>query len=144
MSVPDSVEPDTLIRRLNRQLPEGLGITSCRDVSPANACTSPEARTYRISLQEAEFNQQNLFSFVQRADYTITLSNRKGKLKKINLKDMVKDISLSDSMHLLVTLTSRPGKTIRPEHVLRHVFELKEDQIKLARVLKLKAKEQRA
>jgi len=139
VSVPDAVEPDTLIRRLNRQLPEGLRIISCRDVSQANTCTSPEARTYRISLQGAEFNQHNLLSFVQSADYAITLSNRKGKLKKINLKDMVKDISLLDSMHLLVTLSSRPGKTIRPEHVLRHVFELKEDQVKLARVLKQRA-----
>jgi radical SAM-linked protein len=138
VSVPDSVEPDTLIRRLNRQLPEGLRITACRDVSQANTCTSPEARTYRISLQGTEFNQQNLLSFVQSPDYAITLSNRNGTLKNINLKDMVKDISLLDSMHLLVTLSSRPGKTIRPEHVLRHVFELKEDQVKLARVLKLK------
>ena len=139
LSVADFVEPDNLTRLLNRHLPEGLTINSCRVISRPGSCKSPEVRTYRISLREAKFNQQNLLSFIQSAAYPIILSNRKGKLKKINLKDMVKDINLLDSTRLLVTLTSQPGKTIRPEHILRHVFELKEDQIKLAGVLKLKA-----
>jgi len=144
LSVPDVVEPDTLTRQLNRHLPEGLRITACRVVSRPDNCTAPEARTYRISLQAAEFNPENLLSFLQSSDYPITLSNRKGKLKKINLKDMVKKINLLDAKRLLVTLSTGPGKTIRPEHILRHVFKLKEAQVKLARVLKLKAKEQRA
>lgn len=143
LSIPDFVEPGSLTRRLNRQLPEGLVINSCRVISSPTSCPSPDVTTYRIGLREASLNQEKLFSYTQSTDYSITLSNRKGKLKNINLKDMVKDIKLLDSTHLQVTLTSQPGKTIRPEHILRHIFELQEDQIKLAGVLKLKAEEQR-
>jgi radical SAM family uncharacterized protein/radical SAM-linked protein len=139
LSIPDFVEPGRLTRQLNRHLPKGLVINSCRVISSPTSCQPPDVRTYRIRLREASLDKEKLFSYTQSTDYAITLSNRKGKLKKINLKDMVKDIKLMDSTHLQVTLTSQPGKTIRPEHILRHIFGLQEDQIKLAGVLKLKA-----
>jgi hypothetical protein len=53
---------------------------------------------------------------------------------------MVVNIKLSDSTQLQMTLKSEPGKTIRPGEVLRHIFDLTEQQIKQARVVKIKAK----
>ena len=144
LSVPDFVEPEMLIKQLNLHLPQGLVINSCRIISSSGECQSPQASTYRVTLQATEFNRQNLVSYIQSTDFPISLSNRKGKLKKVNLKDMVEKLELKDSKCLQVALTSQPGKTIRPEHILRHIFELKEDQIRQARVLKLKAGEQRA
>jgi len=58
-------------------------------------------------------------------------------LKKIDLKDMVVNIKLSDSTHLQMTLKSEPGKTIRPGEVLRHVFDFPEEEIKKAKIVKL-------
>jgi radical SAM-linked protein len=144
LSVPDFVEPDTLTRQLNLQLPQGLVINSCRIISSSAECQSPQVSTYRVTLQAVEFNLQNLASYNQSTDFPISLSNRKGKLKKVNLKDMVEKLELKDSKCLQVALMAQPGKTIRPEHILRHIFELKEEQIKQARVLKLKAEDQRA
>jgi radical SAM family uncharacterized protein/radical SAM-linked protein len=139
LSVPDFVAPDMLTHRLNRQLPEGLVITSCQIISPSTGCKSAAVSTYRVTLRVAEFNQVNLVTYLQSTDFPISLSNQKGKLKKLNLKDMVKNIEIVDSKCLQVTLTSEPGKTIRPGHILRHIFDLKEDQIKQAMVVKLKA-----
>ena len=58
-------------------------------------------------------------------------------MKKIDLKDMVVNIEIPDSKHLQTTLKSEPGKTVRPAEVLRHVFGLGEEEIKMARVVKL-------
>jgi hypothetical protein len=59
-------------------------------------------------------------------------------LKKIDLKDMVVNIELTDLKHLQTTLKTEPGKTVRPAEILRHVFGLGEEEIKKARVVKLK------
>jgi hypothetical protein len=50
---------------------------------------------------------------------------------------MVVNIELTDSKHLLMTLKSEPGKTVRPGEVLRHVFDLPEEEIKKAKIAKL-------
>jgi radical SAM family uncharacterized protein/radical SAM-linked protein len=140
ISVPVHVDPQTVTHQLNLHLPEGLAINSCLIVTSSNDCKSSAARTYRVCLGEGTFHGENLNSFVSSSEFFISLSDRKGKLKKVNLKDMVKDIALIDSKRLQVTLTSEPGKSIRPEYILRHIFDLKENQIKQASVLKLKAK----
>jgi hypothetical protein len=64
-------------------------------------------------------------------------------LKKINLKDMVKDIKWLDSRRLRVSLSAETGKTLRPAHILGPIFNISEDQIKLARVVKLGKAESR-
>ncbi|UCD80511.1 MAG: TIGR03960 family B12-binding radical SAM protein [Desulfobacterales bacterium] len=138
ISLPVQVEPETVTHRLNLHLPEGLAINSSQIVSSSIGCQSPAARTYRVSLDQGDFHEENLISYSNSDDFFILLSNRKGKLKKVNLKDMVKNIALIDSKRLQVTLTSEPGKSIRPEYILRHIFDLKGDQIKRARVVKLK------
>jgi hypothetical protein len=74
---------------------------------------------------------------MRRADYPIEFMNRKGKLKKIDLKDMVFNIELIDSGQLHMTLRSEPGKTLRPWDALRHIFTLSEEQIKQASIVKL-------
>jgi hypothetical protein len=69
--------------------------------------------------------------------------NRKGKLKNIDLKDMVVSITLSDLKNLQMILKSEAGKTVRPAEVLRHVFDLTEEEIKKARVVKLRDRKDR-
>ena len=69
--------------------------------------------------------------------FPITLTNRKGKLKKLDLKDTVIDNKLLDSHNLELTLRFEPGKIIRPFEVLRRIFNLNETQSKQATILKL-------
>jgi hypothetical protein len=80
-----------------------------------------------------------LNAFNERSDFYITLTRRKGKLKKIDLKDIVVNSELLDSSHLELTLQSEPGKTVRPFDVLRHIFKLSDAQVKQARIIKLSA-----
>ena len=92
-----------------------------------------------MKLTEGQFDEERLKSFNERSGFPITLSSRKGKLKKIDLKDIVVNSELLNPKHLEVALQSEPGKTIRPGDVLRHIFKLSETQVKQAMIIKLKA-----
>jgi radical SAM-linked protein len=139
MKVPGSIDPDTVTHTLNTQLPEGLVIISSKFMAPIAKPEAPGSSAYQVTLRDGHFNEDDLRSFNKRSEVTISLSNRKGKLKKINLKDMVKDIEWLDSRQLRVSLSAETGKTLRPAHILGPIFHISEDQIKLARVVKLKA-----
>jgi hypothetical protein len=67
----------------------------------------------------------------------VELLGRKGKLKKLDLKAIVESSELVNSRQLKFTLRSEPGKTVRPFDILRHVFNLSEDQVKQATIIKL-------
>ena len=140
MSVPGSIDPDTMTHQLNSHLPAGLRIVSCQFSAQISRCHAPGLSNYRITLQDAVFSEYSLINFKNSSDFTISFSNRKGKLKKINLKVMVEKIELLDSKRLLLSVSAKPGKTVRPAHIMRHIFNLTEKQIKKAGVVKLKAK----
>ena len=136
LTVPGFVRPEIVTRRLNSQLPEGLAVVSCQIASDKRGHPAPKENTYLVTLREGHFCKEKLASFNRVADATISFSNRKGKLKKINLKDMVLNIIYLDSLRLQMTLSSLPGKTVRPVLILRHIFGVAEDHIKQAKIVK--------
>jgi radical SAM-linked protein len=137
LAVADVVKPDAVVDGLNAHLPEGLRIHDCKLAPLKPGVRAAQSSVYQISIPGKQFDPHKLASFHNRSEVTVTLTNRKGKLKKIDLKDMVIDIELPDLKHLQMTLKSEPGKTIRPGEVLREVFGLAEEEIKMARVVKV-------
>jgi radical SAM-linked protein len=136
LGVPGFVRPETVIQGLNAHLPNGLAIHSCQLAAPKPKNPVSKKHTYLVTLKEGHLDEEKLASFNRSSEATISLTNRKGKLKKINLKDMVLNISFLDSTCLQMTLLSVPGKTARPALILRYIFGIAEDQIKQARVVK--------
>ena len=141
LAVADFVKPNAVLDGLNAHLPEGLHIHDCRLAPLKSKVQAAKTSVYQIVIPGYDFDTEKLASFVNSSEVILTLTNRKGKLKKIDLKDMVVNIELSDSKHLQTTLKSEPGKTIRPAEVLRHVFGLGEEEIKMARIVKLAGRE---
>jgi radical SAM-linked protein len=139
LSLAHAVDPVTVVRLLNSHLPDGLVITSSQVVTGGFKPPAAGVNVYRVTLQDGSFNKEKLRSFKNSPEVTISRSNRKGKLKKINLKDMVKRIKLLDSKQLQVALAAETGKTLRPAQILGPIFDINENQIKQARVVKLKS-----
>ncbi len=137
LSAPDDVRPRQVKDALNDHLPAGLVITNCL-LAPKKLARGQQCRIrYTVDLAEGQFDEQLLKNFDEQPDFTITLSSRKGKLKKINLKDIVVNSELCNPSRLELTLQTEPGKTVRPFDVLRHIFKFDEAQVKQARILKL-------
>jgi len=139
LSVADSVDPATVARALNAHLPAGLVITSSQFLTAGFKRQAAGVHVYRVTLQNGSFNEENLSSFQNRPEVIISRSNRKGKVKKINLKDMVIRIELLDPKQLQVALAAETGQTLRPAQILGPIFDITENRIKQARVVKLKS-----
>lgn len=139
ITVPEGVRPRDVKDRLNDQLPAGLVITHCSLAPRKSPAPRRQSVRYRVKLEEDFFDIERLRAFHERSDFTITLTSRKGKLKKIDLKDIVIHIEWIDLRHIELTLHSEPGKTVRPFDVLRYIFDLNDAQVKQARILKLGA-----
>jgi radical SAM-linked protein len=139
ITVPDTTRPQDVRVALNDQLPAGLEISDCQLAPKKAQALSRKSIRYRVALQEALFDKARLNDFNESSDFYITLTHRKGKLKKLDLKDIVINSELIDAGHLELTLQSEPGKTVRPFDVLRHIFGLSDTQVKQARIIKLSA-----
>jgi radical SAM family uncharacterized protein/radical SAM-linked protein len=138
LAVADFVKPNAVLDGLNAHLPEGLHIHDCRLAPLKSRVHMTKSSVYQIAIPGYDFDRDKLASFLSSSEVFLTRTNRKGKLKKIDLKDMVVNIELTDLKHLQTTLKTEPGKTVRPAEILRHVFGLGEEEIKKARVVKLK------
>ena len=138
LSVPRSIKPETVPRALNAHLPAGLVVNASLFIAGKAASNPSGPIAYRITLRDGVFFAEKLLGFKTSPEVTISVSNRKGKLKKINLKDMVVNIELLDARQLQVSLAAETGKTLRPAQILGPIFNLSDNQIKQARIVKLK------
>ena len=139
ITVPDHVLPQMVKDGLNAHLPPELGITHCEPAPAKRPAGARKFIHYRVTLKADRFDEALLNAFNDRTTFPISLTNKKGKLKKIDLKDTVVDNKLLDAHNLVLTLRFEPGKTIRPFEVLRRIFNLDDAQIKQAQIIKLGA-----
>ena len=130
-----AMAPAQVMRRLRPQLPEGFSIIHCE---PFKRLKDVEVEVvYRIQLDGEYFSRQLLEDYTHCDHFHIQRRNRKGRLKKIDLKAMLKSIRMPRSDMLEVTLRQQMDALVRPNDLLRHLFKLDPDVIKHARVIKL-------
>jgi hypothetical protein len=91
---------------------------------------------YRVQLSESAFDPHRLEAFLAAGEVVVSRRSGKGSLKKINLTDMILSIELPTLSSARMTLRSEPGRMLRPEAVLEHVFGLAAEEIRKARILK--------
>ncbi len=137
LTVAGHVRPRTVLEQLNARLPAGLAVHDCRPAPLKARGPAEQQQTWRVTLAEGQFDPQQLDAFIRRVEALLRWTNRKGKLKKIDLKRMVKEIGLVNSACLEMTLAVGQGATVRPRQVLEYVFGLAEEEIKKARIIKL-------
>jgi radical SAM family uncharacterized protein/radical SAM-linked protein len=134
--VRDSVEPRAVVENLNKQLPEGLRIIDCRPAPKNPSYKTFKPANYTITLKDGGFDEEKVSNFLNRTEYIFSRSNRKGKSKTIDLKEMVFNLTLPAPNMLKMSLKTEPGNTIRPFEVLEKIFGLPEEEIRLAEIVK--------
>jgi len=137
LAVQTTVKPDTIPALLNRHLPAGLEALDCRP-APAKAQRSAiQSITYQLTLLEGSFDEAKLNLFNAKPTVILEQLTRKGKLKQIDLKEAVTDITFLSADKIQLTLKSEPGKTIRPSEVVSEIFAASPETIKQARCVKI-------
>ena len=137
VTVPDHIRPQAVMDGLNAHLPAGLVITDCQLAPKKTPATRHPLIRYQVTLKEDLLDEARLNAFNRMSEAPIRLMSRKGKLKKIDLKAIVERCEFVNARQLKFTLRSEPGKTVRPFDLLRHIFNLTEEQVKQATITKL-------
>ncbi len=135
LTVPVHINPTPIINDLNVHLPEGLSVHEC-----IVSISQPKAKKtsgYIVSLNEGDFDDNALQQFADTSEYMFSKLNKKGKLIKFNLKDIVLYMELISTSSLKMILTSETGRTLRPYDVVTSVFNLSEEILKKSDIIKI-------
>ena len=134
--VPENFKPQSVVESLNKHLPEGITVNDCHAVSAKPVLNKQKKYSYFITMPETSFDNKDLEFFLQSPEFIISRIDRKGRLKKINLKDMVLKIELLNPYKLQMTLMSESGKTVRPLEVIKGIFGLTDERARKAKFIK--------
>ena len=138
IQVPDDILPQTIPKRLNDHLPEGLVVDGCEVFSGGKRqkTTAASVVKYLITLGEGVFDASKCNRFAESSTVIITRRNRKGTETTLDLKEIVLEMVPVCPNQLQLSLKTAPGKTLRPQDVIGPVFDLRGASIKQARVIK--------
>jgi radical SAM family uncharacterized protein/radical SAM-linked protein len=136
MRVPGNFRPETVIQRLNYQLPEGLQVKDCRVESPRQKQRGDRLETYEVTIRNARFDSKCIDEFKNKEEAIFQKRSRKGKVVDIDLKKAVKKMELLSTEKILLVISFEAGRALRPGVVLAEVFRLKEETIRNAHILK--------
>ena len=137
--VSNDVRPESIKRRLNKHLPVGLRILDCKIAPKKSDRSTLSAATYKVIQKGGVFDEKELECFTKSPEAIFYRTDRKGKKRKLDLKEMVLNIEMIKPDSLLMTLKTEPGKTVRPFEVIKNIFSIPEEKIKQARIVKLAA-----
>jgi radical SAM family uncharacterized protein/radical SAM-linked protein len=130
------VSRETIIGGVNRELPEGLTITACNPAERRPPQHGPKFVHYTVTTGQATFPEDRLRGFLEKETWPFTKTNRKGRAKTIDLKFLVKKLTLPTPETAEIILEENPGNSVRPADVLTSIFDLSEEVLKLATIIK--------
>ncbi len=131
-----SPSPETLITRLDRELPDGIMILDCIPYSRSSTDEAGGTISYTVQLKAGHFLEAGLRGFLDQDTWPITKINRKGKSKEIDLRTIIKSLKLTAPDTLIMTVNGGPGQVVRPLEVIASIFGLPDDVLKRADIVK--------
>jgi radical SAM-linked protein len=137
LTLPGYVKAEKFIQSVNSELPEGLILKSCEIDKHQSKGKQNETTDYMISAEDRIFKKDALTQFVAQESVIIAKLSKKGKLKKINLKDIIMEIHAENPNHLMLKIRKVDGKSARPCDIIKKIFNLSEIEIKRVRILKI-------
>ena len=114
------IDEKTNIKKLtlaiNKQLPDGLEILSCKKILKKSDIKIPTATNYKI-ISNKIFDIKKLEEFKNKKEYIIQKKTKKGKIKNIEIKSQIEEINIEEK-----TLRLRLKGTLRPSIILKEIF----------------------
>ncbi|MBU1055449.1 MAG: TIGR03960 family B12-binding radical SAM protein [Proteobacteria bacterium] len=138
IAVTADTDPFLIIEKLNKQLPQGLSVLHCEhNQKPKNKNLNTALHEYEVILNSGNFDKYSLELFEKESEAFIERKNKKGVVKKIDLKEVINCIDLLSPTGLKMVLLSGPGTIVRPIEVIKNIFDLSEENLKTARIVKI-------
>lgn len=136
VDVPLHVHPASLLDRVNQQLPDGLKITACIPALDRSPYKKSDSFHYTVTLKEGAFSETKLNGFLNSLTRAFIKTDRKGRVKTIELKDAVVELRLVSPRTAHMTLNVSAGRHVRCFDALGDIFGLSNRTLKLATIIK--------
>lgn len=122
---------------LNAELPCGLSVSACEAVVGRTFTVPDSAAIYEATVERKVFDRAALETFRRSDEWWLMRRTRKGKLKKIDLKAIVRRVDLLDDQRIYLELSYTPDGLVRPADVMKAVFGFSDEDVQTARTVKL-------
>ncbi|MDY6987360.1 MAG: TIGR03960 family B12-binding radical SAM protein [Thermodesulfobacteriota bacterium] len=136
LEVPLHVQKSSLMDRVNEELPEGLTITGCTDAPKHGPKQGPSPSRYTVTLKEEAFSEQKLNDFVKSNTWPLTKTNRKGRTKTVDLKEVVAGLRMVSASTMQMTLHHQSGAHASCKDALSAIFGLSDRALAHATIIK--------
>jgi radical SAM-linked protein len=133
-----ALAPKTIVKQLNAHLPTGLMITGCRLFQKGGRDTKDMISAYRIGYPEGMISQSAIDRFMDRTEFIVEDTGKKGKKRQTDLRKAVQQMTLTDDAVLEMTLRPLDTRTVRPFEVLKNALGFDDEALSDFRVRKLK------
>ncbi len=130
------VDPASLLERVNEQLPDGLKITACIPGLDRSRPQKLDQCHYTVKLKKGTFSEFKLRDFLRSSTWAFTKTDRKGRVKTIDLKHAVTELRLLSPQTAKMTLNVSSGGHVRCSEALGDIFGLSDRSLKLATIIK--------
>jgi radical SAM family uncharacterized protein/radical SAM-linked protein len=138
IEVHDDFDTNKVPVMLNAQLPGGLHVVeSSRVRHKADAIEKP-SKLFSVVLSHHDFSQSCVDSFLNEQHVPFEKTNKKGKVTQVDLKDIVQGLTIKDNEMILLEIHPSEGVHVRPEDVVRHIFQLSDDDVARLDIRKIK------
>ncbi len=138
------VAADKLVSRLNSSLPKGLNIRDCCGMINGKRQPGTLISKYRVVSDADHFNEKLFEAGLKKTEWNIERKNRKGKIRRINLRSAVHALEWVSTSEMQLTLLSSPGLVVRPAEIAAYLFGLSSDDLKRLRTSKMASRIERA
>ncbi len=136
MSVTKNYDPAEIPEMINSRLPAGLRILSARIAPLRSKRKKNPTEIYGIEIRTGIFDKMRLESFVKKDSHPVKRISKKGKVKYIDLKEVVSRICILSDRKIELEVKNIEGKKVRPFEIIKEVFMLHQDIIKSANIIK--------
>ncbi len=132
----EPVPAEMIPERLNPHLPEGLCLTGIR-AGGRKSRQIPDRTRYTIRLKNGyRFDPEAIGRFRSSAEWVVERIRPNGKIRRVDLAEVLSEIRLEEDQ-LLLTVLRLEGKAVRPAEVMASLFDLPEEAVISAEVLRL-------
>ena len=147
MELTEYGKPEEIKKRLNATLPDGIKVLEAVELplklQPISAIITDA--TYLICLENSRFLlplrreglEELLNNFLQR-DEVVIFKEREGKKKGINIRPLIKGLSLKGDNTIQLTLNRGTTGSVKPWEVIACLLEMSDSDSRLLPILKIK------
>ena len=136
LAVPTGYPYEEIPSQINAHLPEGLRVYECIPGRIKSKDSEAVQCTYVVTVRDHLFERPRIKWFWNQPQLQVQKPTKRTKRRFIDLKVMVKDLKFVSDQTIQVTLLTGRKGTVRPEEILRHIFQLPENKIRTARITK--------